>query len=262
MDNYLAKNRFSDYLLTMANLEARQLSKLASTLADRHLKNAFVRSNFKDDIQNFIAHQLQSIRSAKSDSQCQQCVSNLQQERAWLDTQDRQLSMGNAQVVASAQLVEKNGIWGYVINGVGIVLSGMQTLAGVAFIYASIPTGNVIGFAFGSALALHGMNGVQENWIALRKKTNDPEGFLKDKYIQTAEFMDFDGNTGRLAYSYMDLALSGYGLFKLTLRPQAWRLYYFIRSDYVRNIKNMTKAELAIETYQDASAINSIYDNK
>ncbi|WP_233268480.1 hypothetical protein [Pantoea sp. BAV 3049] len=77
MDNYLAKNRFSDYFLTMANLEARQLSNLAAKLADRHLKNAIVRNDFKNDIQNFIAHQLQSIRTTKNDSECRQCVSNI-----------------------------------------------------------------------------------------------------------------------------------------------------------------------------------------
>ena len=260
MDNYSAKNRFSDYFLTMANLEARQLSNLSAKLADRYLKNAIVRSDFKADIQNFIAHQLQTIRSAKSDTECRQCVSNIQQERMHLDTQDRQLSIGSAKIVAAAQLKEKNGVWGYVINGVGIVISGMQTLAGVAFIFSSIPTGNIIGFAFGSELALHGLNGIQESWSALRNKPNR-DGFLKEKYIQTAEFFGFDSSTGRLAYSYMDLALSGYGLFRLTLKPLVWRLYYYMRSDYVRNIKNMSKAELTIEVYQDISAIKEIHDN-
>ncbi|WP_158780413.1 DUF4225 domain-containing protein [Pantoea sp. BAV 3049] len=259
MDNYLAKNRFSDYFLTMANLEARQLSSLAARLADRHLKNAIVRSDFKDDIQNFIAHQLQTIRSAKSDSQCRQCVSNLQQERAYLDTQDRHLAIGSAQIVATAQFVEKNGVWGYVINGVGVVVSGLQFFAGLGVAIPSVLTGNVIGFAFGSMLVLHGLNGVQEGILNLKSGKDDAEGYLKEQYINTATFLGFDEKTGRLAYSYTDLFLSAYGMSRLVLKPNSWRLFHYLNADYVRNIKNMSRTNLAIEMGSDALTIKSIY---
>lgn len=259
MDNYLAKNRFSDYFLTMANLEAQRLSNLAAKLADRHLKNAVVRSDFKDDIQYFIAHQLQTIRSAKSDTQCRQCVSNLQQERSYLDAQDRQLSMGSARLVAAAQLVEKNGVWGYVINGVGVVLSGIQIVAGFGVGFASAATGNVIGVAFGAMLVLHGFNGVQESVENLIYGTDDAEGFLKTGYIKTAKFIGFSGQVGEIAYSSMDLALSAYGLWRMSLKPDTWRLFRNINQDYVRSFKLMTKTDLTIELYNDSMAIKSIY---
>lgn len=260
MDNYLVKNRFSDYFLTMANIEAQRLSNIAAKLADRHLKNAVIRSDFKDDIQNFIAHQLESIRNAKSDNQCKQCVSNLQQERAYLDTQDRQLTIGSAQIVATAQLVEKNGVWGYVINGVGVLLSGLQIIAGATVAFTSVSIGNVVGVAFGGMLVLHGFNSLQESTINLIEGKNDTSGDLKNGYIYTAKLLGFDERTGRLAYSYMDLFLSSYGMSRLVLKPQSWRLFHYIRSDYVRNIQNMSRTDLLIEVGSDAMTIKSIYD--
>lgn len=260
MDNYLAKNRFSDYFLTMANLEANRLSNLAATLADRHIKNSLVRSDFKEDIQNFITYQLQTLQSATSDSQCRQCVSNLQQERNYLDTQDTQLSMGSAQIVASAQLVEKNGIWGYIINGVGVVLSGLQIVVGGTMLTLSLASGNIIGIAFSGMLTLHGMNAFQESIRNLKTGKDDAEGFLKNGYIYTAKFLGFDERTGRLAYSYMDLFLSAHGMSRLVLKPETWRLFHYLRSDYVRNIKNMSRTDLLIEMGSDAMTIKTIHD--
>ena len=108
-------------------------------------------------------------------------------------------------------------------------------------------------------LALHGLNGVEESLSNLKSGRNDAVGFLKEKYIQTASFFGFDEKTGRLAYSYADLFLSAYGVSRLILKPDSWRLFSYIRSDYVRNIKNMSRTDLLIEIGSDAATIKSIY---
>lgn len=260
MDNYLAKKSFSDYFFTMANLEANRLSNLAAKLADRHIKNSLVRSDFKEDIQNFITYQLKSLQNATSDSQCRQCVSNLQQERYYLDKQDRQLSMGSAQIVAVAQLVQKNGIWGYVINGVLVVVSGIAVIVGLGITFTSIATANIVGFAFGGMLALHAANAFQESLDNFKSGNDDAVGFLKKGYIYTVKFLGFNERTGRLAYNYMDLFLSGYGMSRLVLKPEAWRLFHYLRTDHVRNIKNMSRTDLLIEMGNDAITIKSIHE--
>lgn len=259
MDNYLARAPFTRYFLTMADLEARQLSRLAAQLADRHLRNTAVRMDFRDNIQNFIVHQLQTIRTARQDRLCQQSLNNLKQERAFLESQDRQLSMGNAKIVATAQLRQENGIWGYVINGVGVVLSGFQIVAGGGILAASIGSGNIIGVAFGGMLALHGLNAFQESISDFFDGKNDRIGDLKQGYIYAVKLPGFDSRTGRLAYSYMDLFLSAYGMSRLIMKPDAWRLFHYLRSDYVRNIKNMSRTDLLIEIASDAMTIKSIH---
>ncbi|WP_233268479.1 DUF4225 domain-containing protein [Pantoea sp. BAV 3049] len=182
-----------------------------------------------------------------------------QQERAYLNTQDRQLAIGSAQIVATAQLVVKNGIWGYVINGVGVVLSGLQILAGLGVAIASVPTGNIVGIAFGGTLVLHGANALEESVVNFKSGNDDANGHLKEGYIYTAKLLGFDEKTGRLAYSYMDLFLSAYGMTRLAMKPESWRLFRYIRSDYVRNIKNMSRTDLLIEMGSDAATIKSIY---
>ncbi|MFB9086225.1 DUF4225 domain-containing protein [Erwinia tracheiphila] len=181
-------------------------------------------------------------------------------ENEYLTIQDRMLRAGTAAVHASVQLVKNGDFWGYVINGVGVVLSGMQVIAGVSVIGASLATGTIIGSAFGGMLVLHGLNGFQESVENLVYGKTDSVGLLKQGYVATAEFLGFDQRVGQLAYSSMDLALSVYGIVRLVQKPEAWRLYYFLNTDYVRGIKEMSRKELFIEVYNDASAIKSISD--
>ncbi|WP_326930175.1 DUF4225 domain-containing protein [Erwinia tracheiphila] len=200
------------------------------------------------------------IRSDSTDAQCQECIQNLKKENEYLTIQDRMLRAGTAAVHASVQLVKNGDFWGYVINGVGVVLSGMQVIAGVSVIGASLATGTIIGSAFGGMLVLHGLNGFQESVENLVYGKTDSVGLLKQGYVATAEFLGFDQRVGQLAYSSMDLALSVYGIVRLVQKPEAWRLYYFLNTDYVRGIKKMSRKELFIEVYNDASAIKSISD--
>lgn len=258
--DYWKPDRFKDYFLTMAHAEANQLLSNANHLSHIYLKDGFNRLQFQDNVKTFVNAQLNVIRSGSTDDQCQECIQNLIKENEYLTIQDRMLRAGTAAVHASVQLVKNGDFWGYVINGVGVVLSGMQVIAGVSVIGASLASGTIIGSAFGGMLVLHGLNGFQESVENLVYGKTDSVGLLKQGYVATAEFLGFDQRVGQLAYSSMDLALSLYGIVRLIQKPEAWRLYYFLNTDYVRGIKEMSRKELFIEVYNDASAIKSISD--
>lgn len=258
--DYWKPDRFKDYFLTMAHAEANQLLSNANHLSHIYLKDGFNRLQFQDNVKAFVKAQLNVIRSDSTDDQCQECIQNLKKENEYLTIQDRMLRAGTAAVHASVQLVKNGDFWGYVINGVGVVLSGMQVIAGVSVIGASLASGTIIGSAFGGMLVLHGLNGFQESVENLVYGKTDSVGLLKQGYVATAEFLGFDQRVGQLAYSSMDLALSLYGIVRLVQKPEAWRLYYFLNTDYVRGIKEMSRKELFIEVYNDASAIKSISD--
>lgn len=261
MDNYWDKNRFSSYFLTMANLEAQQLYSKATEVSLMHLKDGFTQIAFQDDVKRFIDAQLSTLRSASSEAECQQCLIHLQEEHKNLSIQDQMLRSGQAALHASVQFVKNEKVWGYIINGVGVVLGGLQMVAGFGVIAASFATGNIIGIGFGAMLTLHGVNGVQEGFHNIIGGTNNSQGFLKQSYIAGAEFLGFDQKTGELAYTSMDLLLSGYGMARLIVKPQTYRLFHYPNTDYVRGIKNMTRFDLGVEIYNDSMSIKSIYND-
>ncbi|MEW5290932.1 DUF4225 domain-containing protein [Erwinia papayae] len=261
MDNYRDKTRFSSYFLTMANLEAQQLYSKANEFSLIHLRDGFTQMAFQDDVKRFIDAQLSTLRSSSSESECQQCLIHLQEEHKNLSIQDQMLHSGQAALHASVQFIKSDKVWHWLINGVGIVLSTMQVVAGVGVIIASAATGNVIGIGFGALLSLHGFNGVVEDAVNLKTGNDDAIGPLKKAYIGSAQFLGFDEKVGELAYTSMDLSLSVYGMVRLVMKPQTYRLFHYLSTDYVRGIKDMSRFDLGVEIYNDSLSLKSIYDN-
>ncbi len=261
MDNYWDKDRFSRYFLTLANLEAQQLYSKATEAAFIHLKDGFTQVAFQDEVKRFIDAQLDAIRSASSEIECQQCLRNLQDEHKYLSLQDQMLRSGEAALHASVQFIKNDKVWHWVINGVGVVLGGMQVVAGLGVAAVSFATGNVIGTGFGAMLILHGANGVVESSLNLFTGKNDAQGFLRKFYIGGAEFFGFDQRLAELAYTSMDLLLSVYGMARLIIKPQQYRLFHYLSTDYVRGIKDMSRLDLGIEAYNDTLSIKTLYDD-
>ena len=258
MDNYLVKNRFSDYFLTMANLEARQLSETARTVSSLHLKDLITRMRFMDDIQRFITSQMHAIRTATNDSVCQNCLNNLKQERHYLSIQNEMLRTRRVVVNASVKFYHDNEkIIGYVIDGIGVVLGGLQLVAGLGLAASSFMTGNIIGTVVGVNLVLNGASSAFEGLQKFQGKS-DAEGFMKVAYMDAAEFLGFDRKLGMLAYQTADLSTSYYGILKLSLKPESWRLFKYLPADYYRKISTMSRPALAIKGVGAANKIGKI----
>jgi hypothetical protein len=262
MDNYWDKNRFSSYFLTMANLEAQMLYSKATEVSFVHLKSGFTQMAFQDDVKRFIDVQLNTIRSASSETECQECLRNLQEEHKSISIQDQMLRSGQAALHASVQFIKSDAVWHYIINGVGVVLGGLQVIAGVGVIEASLATGMVFGAGFGALLVAHGANSIQESALNLYHGIDSGQGFMKKTYIAGAEFLGFDQKTGELTYSVMDLGLSAYGMGRLIIKPESWRLFRHLPTDYVRGIKEMSRFDLGVEIYNDSMTIKSLVGNE
>lgn len=247
MDNYLDKNRFKNYFLVMANAEANQLVSIANSLSLLHLKDGAVRMKFQDEIRHFANLQLNTISSATSDQQCQECIQNLKKESHYLSIQDSMLRMGQASISSSIRFYHDNEkIIGYVIDGIGVVLSGLQIVAGAGVLVGSAATGNVIGVIAGSTLIMNGIGSGIES-IGKLRGIPSPSNPVRNAYEDIADFLGFDQRLGLLAYQVVDLTTSYYGIFKLTLKPQAWRLYKYLPTDYYRKVQIMSKPALALK---------------
>jgi len=263
MDNYLDKKRFNSYYLLQANDAAHYLRMTARRLSSEHLKNLISHINFNNEIDRFIGAQIQGIKEATDEHTCKLCLYNLQKEKKLLHQQDAALRTGSAKIVVSAELVNNHlDAWGYFVNGVGVIIGSAQIIAGATIGVASLTSGNVIGVFAGATMFLHGTNNVFESLQNIRENRNDKEGFLRSGYVKTAEFLGFTPDAGRIAYSIADLSLSGYSLARMVLKPDSWRLYYYLPSDFIRNVKAAGAPSLALEALGDGFTLKSIYDQK
>lgn len=132
MDVFFGADRFKNYFLTMAHAEANGLFNTAVSVSAFHLHDPLARVRFQDDVKRFIQAQFVTIRKSKEDSQCQQCIQAIRQERDNLLIQDRMLRTGEAVLTASVRFYQGNEkTIGYVIDGIGIILGGVQIAVGI-----------------------------------------------------------------------------------------------------------------------------------
>lgn len=88
----------------------------------------------------------EAVGNAKSDNECNLYVDNMRQEQSKLEKQDRMLRFGDAVITTSAQFYhDHEKVIGYVIDGIGVVIGGLQVVGGACILATSVMSGNVIG---------------------------------------------------------------------------------------------------------------------
>ena len=105
----------------------------------------------------------------------------------------------------------------------------------------------------------HGANNIYENGRNLLVDRSDTEGPVRKGYQTIAKSAGYEDREGDLAYSSVDLGLSVYGLTRHLLKPGAWRLFRYVRKDYVRSYKDMGVGAWGLEIQTDFQTGKQIY---
>ena len=107
-----------------------------------------------------------------------------------------------------------------------------------------------MGCAAGAPLAAHGANNIYEG-------VSGKDGLLRDGYQAVSKGLTGSEAYGDMAYGTADVGMSLHGATKLVLKPDAWKLFNYIPSDYTRSFSLMTTPALISNSVVDA---NTIYD--
>jgi len=253
MDIYTRRTeRENDYYVVMGQLEARLLTESGLSAA-RFLKTGRAKIEFKNELTGFTNNQLELLRGNYNSERKKLALQYLQQERKFLITQENLLRDKQATQYAAIEIKNDNGVLFYVLKGIGIIAGLTQIIVGASLIFTGSVT--VIGAVAGAALLLHGSNAILENMHSLYNGNSDYKGFLRVGYESGAQLLGFTAAQGDLVYGGMDLALSGYGLTRNILKPDAWRLFKSINSDYIRGFRAMPPMSLLFEIGVDSLII-------
>jgi len=216
----------------MVSDAAKKLRRQASTLGARYIKDGMLRLQFNREVAYYTRHVVNDVEQGKKIPE--QGLNELKSE------QDSLLS----QALEVAQ------------KGVGVIAGAFQFVAGAGICYGSV--GTLCLFA-GVPLMVHGANNTYENGRNLWSGRSDVQGPVRKAYRKAAKMVGGGTFEGDMAYGSVDLALSAYSLSKLILKPDAWRLFRYVRSDYIRGYENSSKAALALEALSDTATINALY---
>lgn len=107
----------------------------------------------------------------------------------------------------------------------------------------------------------HGSNNMYENGYYLLYR-EDVSGYTKDAYRYVVNTLGYSNDDADIVYNVADLGLSGYGLGRQVLKPDTWKLFRYIKTDYTRGWKLMGDAELGVELIGDANTVLGIHSIK
>ncbi|PHM33425.1 hypothetical protein Xmau_04532 [Xenorhabdus mauleonii] len=251
-------NRNNNYYSSMGALTARSVMESALT-SSKFLDSFLVKQRFQNEVKKFTDHKLDIISSkSSSESSKLQAIQDLKQEKSYLTNQENIIRHEKAKKYAYIEIKKENDAYTYVLKGIGLISSAVQFITGVALVTATTPT--AVGYVAGSFLIVQGAGSFEENLTSLLNNDAEYKGYLRRGYEDTFEFFGSDKRTANLVYGGVDIALSGYGVFRNVLKPEAWRLFYYIKDDYVASYKTMGGYALTLEISADVVTLKSIYD--
>ncbi|CND84086.1 putative inner membrane protein [Yersinia pseudotuberculosis] len=156
------QERNNKYFYAMAKIEADKLINLSRRVSFNNIKDVFLRVKFENDIKEFTQKNLTFIRNARTDNDCKEGIDNLKMECYHLSKQDSMLSLKQAKVYISAKIEEHDKVIGYVIDGIAVIIGGLQMVAGSGILLGSIASGNIVGIIVGAHLILNGASSLSE----------------------------------------------------------------------------------------------------
>lgn len=210
------------------------LTNQACTVGIQRIKNMSVRLQFNREISDYTRGIVQDVYSGKKST-------------------DQGLDAINKQRIA----LVKHTLMDKALLGVGVAAGGMQIAMGGGICYFSAGT---LCLGIGTPLMLQGGNNIYENGRNLLSGRSDTQGPIRKVYHSVAKAVGGTEREGNIAYGVVDLAGSVYGAGRLVLKPESWKLFRYVRADYLRGLQSSNPGSTAVGLVSDANTFITIKD--
>ncbi|SDZ69250.1 DUF4225 domain-containing protein [Pseudomonas salomonii] len=224
------KPTFQD--LWVVSQAAAYLTNQACTISARNINDGIVRLQFNREV----AYYARSI------------VREVEEGRKTVDQGLKEIKHEQESLLNQSLEVGRKGI--------GVIAGALQFATGAGICYASVGT---LCLLAGIPIMAHGANNIYESGRNLIDEASDAVGPVRSGYRETARSLGYGEREGDLAYGGADIGLSMYGLGRLVIKPDAWRLFRYIRGDKVRAYETMGAVPLGLEAFIDYETGRQIY---
>lgn len=208
------------------------LANQACSVSARHIKDGMLRLQFNREVSGVARHIVNEVSAGNMTAA--QGLRALKNERDYLLKQSSEV----------------------VMKGAGLIAGVLQIVTGGSICYFS--AGSLCAVA-GLPLIAHGANNAYENARNLIKDSTDSEGYVRKGYQLLATMNGGSDRDGNIAYGVVDIGLSVYTMRRLVLKPGAWRLFRYVRDDYVKSYMAMGRKALVFEIGVDVMTGALIY---
>ncbi|AXF77093.1 DUF4225 domain-containing protein [Erwinia tracheiphila] len=235
------------------NKAAKQLYEIGHATAFQYLPSAGARMAFLQEISTLVNGVTREVSINCMSLNC--AVETLNEEAAHLRQQQFQLMTGRMVQYAAIKKERIGRAVNLLVKQVGFIGGGTQVFAGFGVCAASV---GMACATFGTPLIAQGANNFYENgyYLLFRK---EKAGYLREGYRSVARHLGYSDKDADLAYATVDLSLSIYGMSRLVLKPDTFRLFRHINTDNIRGWRDMGRVSLGLEGMADGITLYSIH---
>lgn len=213
---------------------ANKLINQACTLSAKHIKDGTTRLSFNREVAYYTKEIIRQVE--EGEKTLKQGMESLARENERLTRQAKFIAQKGVGIAAGA---------GQVVLGAGICDASLGTLC----LFAGAP------------LMLHGANNIYENSAQLWTGNSSVQGPIRKTYQTVSKVIGASEREGNLVYGAVDIGMSVYGASRLVLRDDAWRLFRYIRTDYIRAWRTTAPAAIITDRAADAITIDGIHSD-
>lgn len=217
----------------MVSAAAGKLGSQASTLGVRYIKDGTLRLQFNREVAYYAKSIVDDVSQGKKSPE--QGLKELRDEQNSLLIQAKEVALRGSSVISGA----------------------LQFAAGAGICYASMGTLCIIG---GLPMMLNGANSTYENGRNLFENRSDTVGPVRSGYRAISGMLGKGDCEADVAYGMVDLTTSAYGIVKMVLKPDSWRLFRYINTDYVRGYQQATRGGFVFDRIMDSATAKNMYD--
>ncbi|XYQ82842.1 DUF4225 domain-containing protein [Pseudomonas syringae] len=212
---------------------AGHLAGQACTVSARHIRDGTLRLQFNRDVAYYAQGIVRDVEAGRK---------SVDEGLEAIETAQRSF------VEQSLEIGKKS---------VGILAGTLQVTSGVAVCYGSAGT---LCLVFGVPLMAHGANNIYENGRNLIEDRSDTQGPTRKAYHALSKLAGGTEFHGNMAYGTVDLGLSLYGMGRLVVKPEAWKLFEYVRADKIRGYEATSAKIVIIERMVDGLTAESMYN--
>lgn len=224
--------RPDDHEYWLVSEAASSLTKQACTLGGRHINDGMLRMQFNRELAYYAKRVVDDVATGRKTP-----------EDALREMKNEQSSL----VSQGFEITKK---------GAGFIAGALQIATGATICYGSA---GLLCVVAGAPMIAHGANNIFENGQNFWTGRNDAQGPLRKGYQTAASALGATAQDGNIAYGAIDISLSIYGMWRMVLKPGSWRLFRYVKSDYVHACKIMGSGPIMFEIGVDMMTGQQVY---
>ncbi len=245
----------SDYGLMSLQREKEKITRIIFDIGFDYIHDSTLRSEFMtgerkavDELINQYSHGIISFSQA---------MKELQERYQNLRKSCSQLQMNNIKLYTIAEREkQRHSLLTITLKRIGFISGSMQVIGGAGLCKASIGAACK---SYGIPLMIQGSENAWENGYYLVYHEDPKKLPVRYAYRQVANFFGGDDKDGDIAFATGDLALSFGSASTLTLKSDSWKLFHYIKEDFIRNWRTLGAVGGGAEFTGNAASGFSIY---